>query len=163
ISTEEIEQRFGHEIEARDEVTFDTASAGLRGRKSRRLGAITLAEQPTQISPNEATAQALAAGIARIGVAKLPWTKSLTQWRDRVMFLRRAEGDEWPDLSDAALAETIGTWLAPMLGDKTALGQIGADELTSAVEALVPWNMRKRLDAEAPTHFTAPTGSHVPI
>ncbi len=23
--------------------------------------------------------------------------------------------------------------------------------------------MRKRLDAEAPTHFTAPTGSHVPI
>ena len=163
ITAEDIDQRFGHEIAARDEVTFDTASASLRGRKSRRLGAITLAEQPTQIAPGEATAQALAAGIARLGVARLPWTKSLTQWRDRVMFLRRAESEEWPDLSDTTLAETIGIWLAPTLGDKTALGQIGSDELTSAVEALVPWNLRRRLDAEAPTHFTAPSGSHVPI
>src|SRR5262249_45822561 len=113
IPAAELERRFGAAIEARDDIAFDTASASLRGRKSRRLGAITLAEQPTQISPGEATAQALAAGIARIGVARLPWTKSLTQWRDRVMFLRRAEGDEWPDLSEAALAETIGDWLAP--------------------------------------------------
>ena len=27
----------------------------------------------------------------------------------------------------------------------------------------MPWSLRKRLDAEAPTHFTAPTGSRVPI
>jgi ATP-dependent helicase HrpB len=163
ITPEEIEQRFGHEIAAREEVTFDAASASLRGRKSRRLGAIALAEQPTQIVPSETTAQALAAGIARLGIARLPWTKSLTQWRDRVMFLRRAEGDEWPDLSDAALADSVGAWLAPMLGDKTALGQVGADELTNAIEALLPWALRRRLDAEAPTHFTAPTGSHVPV
>ena len=163
ITPEEIEQRFRHEIAAREEVAFDAASASLRGRKSRRLGAIALAEQPMPIVPGEATAQALAAGIAKLGIARLPWTKSLTQWRDRVMFLRRAEGDEWPDLSDAALADTIATWLAPMLGDKTALGQIGADELTNAVEALLPWALRRRLDAEAPTHFTAPTGSNVPI
>ncbi|MGA6932214.1 MAG: ATP-dependent helicase C-terminal domain-containing protein, partial [Pseudolabrys sp.] len=29
--------------------------------------------------------------------------------------------------------------------------------------ALLPWNLRKRLDAEAPTHFSAPSGSQVPI
>ena len=28
---------------------------------------------------------------------------------------------------------------------------------------LLPWNMRRRLDAEAPTHFEAPTGTQVPI
>ena len=28
---------------------------------------------------------------------------------------------------------------------------------------LLPWNLRKRLDAEAPTHFAAPSGSQVPI
>ena len=27
----------------------------------------------------------------------------------------------------------------------------------------MPWNLRRRLDAEAPTHFTAPTGTSVPI
>ena len=34
------------------------------------------------------------------------------------MFLRRAEGEEWPDLSDDALAATIEDWLAPHLVGK---------------------------------------------
>ena len=37
------------------------------------------------------------------------------------MFLRASEGEEWPDLSDAALAKTVGEWLAPALAGKTAL------------------------------------------
>ena len=53
--------------------------------------------------------------------------------------------------------------MGPYLADKTALNQIGADDLSAALDALIPWNLRKRLDAEAPTHFTAPTGSRVPI
>ena len=28
---------------------------------------------------------------------------------------------------------------------------------------LLPWNLRRRLDAEAPTHFEAPTGTQAPI
>ena len=43
------------------------------------------------------------------------------------------------------------------------MSQIAADDLAAALDALLPWNLRRRLDAEAPTHFTAPTGSHVPI
>ncbi len=78
-------------------------------------------------------------------------------------FLRRAEGDEWPDLSNEGLARAAAEWLEPLLLDKTARGQIGADELSNAVMNLLPWNLRRRLDAEAPTHFTAPTGSAVPI
>ena len=39
-----------------------------------------------------------------LGVARLPWTKSLKQWRDRVLFLRRAGEGVWPDLSDKTLA-----------------------------------------------------------
>ena len=101
ITLEEIEARFADRIENRDEVTFDEKSLSLRARRSRRLGAIALTEQTRKVEPNDETARALAEGIARVGVAKLPWTKALTQWRDRVMFLRKAEGDEWPDLSDA--------------------------------------------------------------
>jgi ATP-dependent helicase HrpB len=79
------------------------------------------------------------------------------------MFLRRAEGNEWPDLSDEALARSAAEWLAPFLADKTALSQFGVDDLTTALDALLPWELRKRFNAEAPTHFTAPSGSEVPI
>jgi ATP-dependent helicase HrpB len=159
----EIEMRFAGRLEEREAVTFDAASAALRARRTRRLGAITLAEQVKPVAPDTGTARLLAEGIAALGIGKLPWSKAQVQLRDRAMFLRRAEGDEWPDLSDAALARTAADWLAPFLFDKTALAQIGADDLAAALDALIPWALRKRLDAEAPTHFTAPTGSHVPI
>ena len=105
----------------------------------------------------------LAEGIAALGIARLPWSKPQLQLRNRVKFLRVSEGEEWPDLSDDALARNAADWLAPFLTDKTALAQIGADDLSAALDALLPWTLRKRLDAEAPTHFTAPSGSHVPI
>ena len=104
IALSEIEQRFADRIESRDEVTFDEKSLSLRARRSRRLGAVALNEQTGKVEPTEETARLLAQGVARVGIGKLPWSKALTQWRDRVMFLRRAEGDEWPDLSDGALS-----------------------------------------------------------
>jgi ATP-dependent helicase HrpB len=163
ITLEEIETRFAGQIEARDDVTFDTASASLRGRRSRKLGAIALSEQPIPVTASEESAQKLAEGIARLGVARLPWTKALKQWRDRVMFLRASEGDEWPDLSDAALTETMTEWLTPALAGKITLNEFSADEFDGALAALLPWPLKRRLDTEAPTHFEAPTGSQVPI
>src|SRR5262249_39077572 len=93
----------------------------------------------------------------------LPWTKALQQWRDRVQFLRRSEGGEWPDLSDAALASTAEEWLAPLLMDKTGLANLAASELDAAGQNLLPYHLRRRLEPEAPTHFDAPSGSRVPI
>ncbi len=163
ITRDEIDALFASKTESRDEVTFDRGSASLRARASRRLGAITLAEQVKSIAPDETTAKLLAEGVAALGIARLPWSKPQLQMRDRVNFLRRAEGDEWLDLSDAALAQTAAGWLAPFLTGKTALAQISTNDLAAALDTLLPWNLRKRLDTEAPTHFIAPTGSQVLI
>jgi len=163
LTRAEIEARFADRIEEREAVTFDTDSASLRARRSRRLGVLVLAEQLKPVAPNAENAKQLAEGIAALGIGKLPWSKAQLQLRNRVSFLRRSEGDEWPDLSDNTLARTVAEWLAPFLTGKTALAQIGADDLAAALDALIPWNLRHRLDAEAPTHFTASTGSAVPI
>ncbi|MGC2125121.1 MAG: ATP-dependent helicase C-terminal domain-containing protein, partial [Xanthobacteraceae bacterium] len=163
IAPGEIEAHFADRIVAREETVFDAASMSLRGRKSRRLGAFALADTPAPVEPNDETAKLLAGSIARTGLERLPWSKALRQWRDRVMFLRASEGDEWPDLSDAALAASVDEWLAPALSEKTALADITATDLETALQELLPWALRRRLDAEAPTHFEAPTGSQVPI
>jgi len=163
LALAEIEAHFGERIEARDEIAFDAATGSLRARRLRRLGAITLGEQSRKVEPDDETARMLAEGIARQGLDRLPWSKALRQWRDRVLFLRRAEGEEWPDLSDAALAATAGEWLATALAGKTGISALGADAFADAVYGLLPWNLRRRLEAEAPTHFAAPSGSSVPI
>jgi ATP-dependent helicase HrpB len=162
----EIEARFADRIVTREDVTFDVASASLRGRKTRKLDAIVLTEQPMALTPSADSAKKFAEGIARLGIGRLPWTGALRQWRDRVMFLRDAGGTKtdhaWPDLSDAALAADTG-WLEEALAGKMALAELSSGDLAAALAARLPYLLRRRLDAEAPTHFEAPTGSHVPI
>jgi ATP-dependent helicase HrpB len=162
LGLDDIERIAGGSIETADELTFDRASASLRSRRRRRLGALILAEQTLPVPQDEAAALALARGVFALGLARLPWTKALKQRRDRVMFLRRAEGAVWPDLSDEALAADPD-WLAPFLIGKTKLDEIGADDLASALDAALPWDMARRLADEAPTHFQAPTGTAAPI
>jgi ATP-dependent helicase HrpB len=163
ITLGEIEGRFADRIAAREDIIFDAASLSLRGRNSGRLGALILGEQPVRVTPDENTAKLLAESIAALGIDRLPWTKALAQWRDRVMFLRQSEGASWPDLSDAALAANAEAWLAPALAGKTALAEFTADEFATALGKFLPWPLRRRLDAEAPVYFEAPTGSRVPI
>jgi ATP-dependent helicase HrpB len=163
IMLAEIEARFDERIEGREAVSFDAASASLRARRSRRLGALVLAEQTKPVSPDAETARILAQGIVSLGLDRLPWSQAALQLRNRVQFLRRAEGEEWPDLSNEGLASNAADWLEPLLLDKTARSDISAENLSDAITALLPWALRRRLDAEAPTHFTAPSGSHVPI
>jgi ATP-dependent helicase HrpB len=149
----------GERIREKDEFEFDQAAGALRARRIRRLDAILLASEPRPVAASEESARLLAEGIAKLGLARLPWSKAQIQLRDRVGFLRAAGEDEWPDLSDEALSNTAGEWLAPYLAGKTKLSDLGAGDLDAALDALLPWSLKRRLDEEAPTHFEAPTGN----
>ncbi|MDB5593714.1 MAG: hrpB [Hyphomicrobiales bacterium] len=163
LSSEEIDEIAAGQIEASDDLTFDRASASLRRRRVRRLGALVLAEQISAVGAGPEAAAALAGGVADLGISRLPWTKAQKQWRDRVMFLRRAEGEDWPDVSDEALAETASDWLAPFIEGRTSLVSITAGDLDSALQAMLAWDLGRRLEAEAPTHFEVPTGSRIAV
>ncbi|MGO4706068.1 ATP-dependent helicase HrpB [Microvirga sp. 2MCAF38] len=163
ISLVEIEADYADDIEQREEVTFDRQAKALRARGVRRYGALVLNERPLSVPATEESARIFAAGLASLGIDALPLSKALAQWRERVMFLRRAEGEEWPDLSNEALVATAEEWFAPHLVGKTSLNDVGADTLSEALRSLLPWNLQRRLDAEAPTHIEVPTGSEIAI
>nr|QDP27169.1 ATP-dependent helicase HrpB [Bradyrhizobium cosmicum] len=163
ITQDEIERHFAEHIETVDDISFDRGAMALRARRKRMLHAITLSEATLGVSPSEDTARIFAEGLIAAGLDRLPWSKAAKQWRDRVMFLRKAEGDSWPDLSDAGLIARRDDWLVPALYDKIALKDISAGDLSDALMALLPWEMRARLDREAPTHFEAPTGTVLAI
>ena len=163
LSEKDFEARFKDRIIEKTEAAFDPAAQAVRARAVRRYGEITIEDHPRKIEPNEETARALAEGIAKAGVNRLPWSKGIEQWCARVNFMRRVEGDPWPDLSDAVLASSISEWLAPYLVDKTSLAEISGDTLGTALHALLPSDLTRRLTKETPTHFTAPTGSQFPI
>ncbi|HMN74251.1 MAG TPA: ATP-dependent helicase HrpB [Rhodoblastus sp.] len=163
IDPAEIESLFADRIERRREISFDRERAALRARETRRLGALTLEARNLAVEPGPETARALAEALAALGVDRLPWSSRLQQLRARVAFLRKAEGEEWPDLSDAALAASAADWLAPFLENARGLSDVAEATLSDALDALLPWDLRRRLDAEAPTHFETPAGSRIAI
>jgi ATP-dependent helicase HrpB len=165
MSETEVLASAGDRIIERDEVTFDTEARAIRARRVRRLDAITLASESRPVTPSSETAALLARGACLSGIDRLPWSKAQQQLRHRVAFLRATEGPDTvlPDLSDEALSLTAGTWLAPFLTHATKLADIDAVVLDQALEALIPWDAKRQLEAEAPTHFEAPTGNRHPI
>lgn len=151
-------------LDERIETVFDRASRSLRARAQRRYGALVLAERTLSVPSSPEAAAVLARGIGDLGIGQLPWSKSQAQLRDRVAFLHAAAPDQgWPDLSDAALATTAESWLAPFIEGRNGLAAITAADLDAALDTLLPWDLRRRLDAEAPTHFAAPTGSNLAV
>lgn len=154
----EIEAFASERMETRDELIFDREAQAVRARRVRRLGAIALKSEMRQIRDGDDVASVLARGLAETGIGSLPWTKAQLQLRNRVAFLRRNDAS-WPDVSDAALAGSVDDWLAPFLAGKSRASDVDAETLENALTALLPRAMRLRLDSEAPTHFTAPTGN----
>ncbi|MFN3745226.1 MAG: ATP-dependent helicase HrpB [Hyphomicrobiaceae bacterium] len=161
-ATDEAEVRAiaGDRIEVTEASAFEPDHAAVRTRRTERLGAITLRSEPRPTKPGPETAAVLARGLAGLGIGHLPWSRAQQQLRARVAFIRAAgTAGDWPDLSDAALAATAEIWLAPFLVGATSRADVNADLLGAALDALVPWSARQRLDELAPTHFTAPTGN----
>lgn len=156
----------GDRIVEQQGAVFDPAAAAVRARAIRRLGAIELSSDPRPALADESTANTLARGIATLGIDRLPWSKAQLQLRHRVAFLRKAHAQQSAgllDLSDDALANAVEHWLAPFLLGRTRLADISADDLGNALEALIPWDLKRQLDADMPTHFEAPTGNRHPI
>ena len=163
ITLAEIEQVAGDRIVAKDETVFDTDARALRSRSVRSLGAVTLSERPRPVPREDASAAILARGVAELGLATLPGWDDVAGWQDRVAFLREGGDPDWPDLSDAALAGDVETWLAPHLVGRVSLTDIPPHDVRTALEELLPWPLRNRLDQEAPSHLEVPTGSRIAI
>jgi ATP-dependent helicase HrpB len=167
ISQSDIELRFADQIDTVEEISFDRSALALRARRKKTLHAITLSETPFALQPSSETARVLADGLIGLGLDRLPWSSTAKQWRDRVMFLRKAEAhssqNPWPDLSDEALVARSEAWLLPALYGKTSLKELSPAELSDALMTLLPWELRARLEREAPTHFEAPTGTMLAI
>ena len=147
----------------RTESAFDAERRAVRVRETVRLGAITLSERMLPAPSGPEADAAILAAVRQHGLSLLPWNKETETLRHRLQFLHRGLGAPWPDLSDAALVERLDEWLLPYLGGEASFARIDAGALRSGLMSLVPYDLQRSIASLAPTHFDAPSGSHVPI
>ena len=140
LTRDDIDALFAAHITSETTLHWDEPSASVRARRRRTYGALVLGDDPVP-PPDPAAAAAL---LAEHVAGRLPWSKDQRALLDRAKFLNLEL-----DLSD----------LATHLLGKTALGDITPADLDS----LIPYATRAEIDRQLPSHFTAPTGSRIPI
>ncbi|HEY7689641.1 MAG TPA: ATP-dependent helicase HrpB, partial [Dongiaceae bacterium] len=164
IALEDIEAQFGGMIAEVTATEWDARSESVTARRQRRLGAIVLADRPIDRPDGQAVIAAMIQGIRQMGLACLPWTDDIRDWRRRVEFLHQARPEDgWPDLSDGNLLATLEDWLAPALTGLSRRAHLAKLDLPAALQALVPWPLRRRLDALAPTHLEVASGARIAV
>jgi len=157
----EILDAFSGQLAEEDRLE-ESGGGRLRAKRILRLGRLTVRETIEENPDPALIAQALADRVRGEGLKALPLGEATQGLRARLAFLRRFD-DAWPDLSDEALIGRLDDWLAPLLPGARALAALRPDVLDGALRSLVPWDLQRRLDAEAPARWTAPTGNSFAI
>jgi ATP-dependent RNA helicase HrpB len=160
-----LEDQFGDRIRWADDVVWSDRNQAVEAVRRQVLGALTLRREPLPDPDPQAMAAAMIQGITRNGLAALPWTRALRALQGRVAAMRRlnAGPEDWPDLSDQTLTENLEQWLAPFVQGLRRLKDLSRIDLLGALLGRLTWRQRQLLDRLAPTHWTVPSGSRLPI
>ncbi|MDG4894256.1 ATP-dependent helicase HrpB [Mesorhizobium sp. WSM4976] len=163
VGEADIRAALADRIETRRETSFDRERRAVRMRETARLGAITLSERMLPAPSGADADRAMIDALREHGLSLLDWGKEAEALRLRLGWLHRGLGAPWPEVSDEALVERLDDWLLPFLSGDASFAAIKPATLSSALMALVPHDLQRKVDALAPTHFHAPSGSDVPI
>ena len=163
IDEADIRAALDDRIETKRQTSFDRERRAVRVRETARLGAITLAERMLPAPSGADADRAILDALREHGLALLDWGKEAETLRQRLGWLNRGLGAPWPDVSDQALLDRLDDWLLPFLAGDASFAAIRPAVLAAGLMALVPHDLQRKVDALAPTHFDAPSGSHVPI
>ena len=142
-------------------VDWDVREQCVQARRQQRIGELVLTDERWDEANPDAIATALLAGIRRTGVTALPWDAGVRAWQARLVFMHQQAPQDWPDVSDAALTETLEDWLLPYLADMSRFAHLKRLDLQTVLSGQLSWELQRRLDELAPTHLRVPSGSRV--
>ena len=156
---EAIDKVLGERIEVHERVAWDARSNSVRTERVNQLGRLELDRKNLARPDADAVARAMLDGVRELSLAALPWTRMLQQFRSRVALVREHDaGGGWPDLSDAALLETLEQWLGPFIQGCTRREHLGSVDLSGALRARLSFEQSRVLAVWAPTEMQVPSG-----
>ena len=153
LTEPELIGRFGHRIISQEILSYDKIADRVEARLQRRLGAIVLSEGRVEKLDPEAVANALLLAVRELGIDALPWSASACALRERALFAGIAA------LGDDALAQSAEQWLLPLLGKVNRLRDVAPSALAQALDNVLGWDARSRIDQIAPASFKSPAGT----
>ncbi len=147
-----------------DSVEWDEAQGTLKAFRRTQIGQLVIKVQPLAKPTEDELHQAMLNGIRDRGLGVLNWTPQAQQLRIRLACAARWLPEyDWPDVSEEALLRELDSWLLPEMHGIHSLRALKKIDIIRALQNLLDWSLRQRLDSALPTHYTVPTGSQIAL
>lgn len=147
-----------------DSVEWDDVQGTLKAFRRTQIGQLTVSVKPLAKPSEEELHQAMLNGIREKGLQVLNWTPEAEQLRLRLHCAAKWLPEvEWPAVDDASLLAALELWLLPEMHGVHSLRALKALNVNRALQNLLTWPLRQRLDSALPEHYTVPTESRIAI
>ncbi|HSR68533.1 MAG TPA: ATP-dependent helicase HrpB [Acidobacteriota bacterium] len=162
LSEHALRTRHQDRIETAQRVEWDPSAKAVAALREERLQALVLSRSNLPKPDPSQLQEALLQGVRLAGLECLPWTRDLRQWQARVISLAGwRPGEDWPDVSDQALEESLEDWLLPFLAGFSRLSDLRRLDMQAALQSRLGHKAARRLEEGAPTHLEVPSGSRL--
>ena len=152
-----------HPVNWQMETVWDDAGQRVVTREVRCWGALILSSRPHALDVEQALPIVLEQ-IRLGGLERLNWSKESLRLRQRMAFVQQQQlVDDWPQVDDVALLDTLDVWLSPWLNGVSRLEQVTKLNLVEPLSSLLSWPQRRQLDELAPERLTVPSGSNIAV
>lgn len=157
-SREELEEHLPEHLTAGERVEWDARSESVVAASEVRFGKLVLESEPLGHPDSGAVAATMLEGIRQMGLQALPWSDEAKRLRARIAFLHHHFPEqEWPDLSDSALAGSLD-WLAPFLTGIRRRDHLRQLNMAAILLARLEWDQQQKLEEGAPERVALPSG-----
>lgn len=163
LSEEMLRSELGQLVIRRECIAWDSREERILAVREECFGALRLSS--TAFAPNpDAQLPVLIEAVRASALTMLTRDESFLQLQARVTMLKKFfPADGWPDLSDAALLDSLDIWLAPkIIGVRNAV-QLAAVKIAAILSETMDYRQRKALNELAPTHLVVPSGSRIKL
>jgi ATP-dependent helicase HrpB len=141
-------------------VSWDDTRDMLTASLELRLGNVVVTRKPLKVIPSEKRGEVLCSVIREKGLSFLDWQEEQVSWQARVLSLKHwRPGEDWPDVRDQALLDTLEQWLEPFLNNLYKRSELQKLNLNSMLSSLLPYGLSRKVNALAPVALPVPSGS----
>jgi ATP-dependent helicase HrpB len=150
--------------EERQIISWDKKCGMIVGTIEKRVGNITLESKPLQTIDEAQHIKVICNLIREEGLKLLNWNDSQEDFQARVLSLRKwRPQEEWPDVSNEHLLETLEEWLAPYLIKINKLTELQKLDLDPIIHSILSWELSQKFNSLAPSKMKVPTGSLIKL
>ena len=150
--------------EERQSVSWDKQRGMVVGIIEKRVGNLILETKALEKIDDAQRIQVICNVIRENGLKILNWSDTQEDLQARILSLRAwRPNDNWPDISNEHLLETLEEWLSPYLLKTNKLTELQKLDFTQILHSILPWELSQKLDKLAPSKMEVPTGSMIKL